>query len=158
MEKAALYKNIVAVLDDEKYMSIALEQARAAFVCDEVPVGAVLVHSGAIIACAHNMTETMRNAAAHAEMQVIASAGGIVGKYLCECTMYATIEPCPMCAAAMFWAQLGTLVYGAPDAKRGYTLIGTPLLHPKTIVRAGILSRECGALMTDFFKNKRTIN
>jgi tRNA(adenine34) deaminase len=140
----------------QKYMRLAISEAQQAYEQDETPVGAVLMIGDKVIARAHNLTETLRDATAHAEMQLIASAGSVIGsKYLTECILYVTIEPCPMCAAAMFWAQLGALVYGAHDPKRGYSLIAAPFLHPSTQVTAGILESECGALMSSFFKQKR---
>jgi tRNA(adenine34) deaminase len=142
----------------EDYMREALREAHAAYQRDEIPVGAVLVYDDKIIARAHNLTEALNDATAHAEMQVIAAAGNVVGsRYLTQCTLYVTIEPCPMCAAAMFWAQLGALIYGASDAKRGFMLYSPNILHPKTKVVSGVLEQECGILMTDFFKQKRGI-
>jgi tRNA(adenine34) deaminase len=137
-------------------MREALNEAYRAFERDEVPVGAVLEYQNQIIARSHNLTQTLCNATAHAEMQIIASAGSIIGsKYLSQCTLYVTLEPCCMCAGALFWAQLGTLIYGTSDPKRGYSLTSTPLLHPKTQVLSGILAQECSILMTNFFKLKR---
>jgi tRNA(adenine34) deaminase len=143
--------------EDEKYMREALREALLASGKDEVPVGAVVVHNDRIIARAHNLTETLNDATAHAEMQAITAAMNFIGgKYLTGCTLYVTIEPCPMCAGACFWAQVGRIVYGAADPKRGYSLIQQNLLHPKAKVTQGVLAEECGTLMRDFFRKKRT--
>lgn len=142
--------------EDLKYMKMAFAEALEAYRLDEVPIGAVIVARGKVIAKGHNLSETLNDATAHAEMQSFTSAANYIGgKYLNECTLYVTIEPCPMCAGAAFWVQLGTLVYGAKDIKRGYTTISKNLLHPKTVVRSGIMADECEKLMTDFFKSKR---
>ena len=143
-------------MDDSFYMNRALEEASRAAEQGEVPVGAVVVCRDRIIARAHNLTEMLHDVTAHAEMQAItAAANALGGKYLDVCTLYVTVEPCPMCAGALAWAQLGRLVYGASDPKRGYTTLQAPMLHPKTQVTAGVLADECGALMTDFFRQKR---
>jgi len=143
-------------MDDEKYMRDALREAMAAAEDGEVPVGAVLVCKGRILARGHNLTETLNDVTAHAEMQVITmGADYLGGKYLNDCTLYVTLEPCPMCAAALAWAQIGRIVYGASDPRRGYTTFSPSLLHPKTEVVSGVLAEECAALMTDFFKEKR---
>lgn len=143
-------------MDDSFYMNRALEEARRAAEQGEVPVGAVVACRDRIIARAHNLTEMLHDVTAHAEMQAItAAANALGGKYLDVCTLYVTVEPCPMCAGALAWAQLGRLVYGASDPKRGYTTLQAPMLHPKTQVTAGVLADECGALMTDFFRQKR---
>ena len=140
----------------EYFMKDALKEALQAFEKDEVPVGAVVVWKNRIIARAHNLTETLNDPTAHAEMQAITSAtNAIGGKYLNECTLYVTLEPCPMCAGACFWAQVGTVVYGADDTKRGYSFLNPKLLHPKTSVKKGIMKDECAKLMVDFFKKKR---
>lgn len=145
-----------AQYDDAYFMKQALKEARAAFDKDEVPVGAVIVCNGSIIARAHNLTETLNDVTAHAEMQAITSAANVLGgKYLDECTLYVTIEPCPMCAAALAWAQIKRVVYGAPDEKRGYTNYSPCLLHPKTVVAGGVLSDEAAELMKTFFIAKR---
>jgi tRNA(adenine34) deaminase len=137
-------------------MRLALEQAVLAFRKDEVPVGAIVVCKGKIIARAFNLTETLNDPTAHAEMQAITAAcNALGGKYLDECTLYVTVEPCPMCAGALAWAQLGRLVYGADDLKRGYSLLPGNILHPRTEVTKGILSEEASALMKDFFAGKR---
>lgn len=143
-------------MDDSFYMNRALEEARRAAEQGEVPVGAVVVCRDRIIARAHNLTEMLHDVTAHAEMQAItAAANALGGKYLDVCTLYVTVEPCPMCAGALAWAHMGRLVYGASDPKRGYTTLQAPMLHPKTQVTAGVLADECGALMTDFFRQKR---
>lgn len=143
-------------MTDEQYMREALREASAAEARGEVPVGGVVVCKGRIIARAHNLTETLTDPTAHAEMQLIGMAAEVLGgKYLNDCVLYVTIEPCPMCAAALAWAQLGRLVYGAEDPKRGYHLYSPSLLHPKTEVTSGILSQECGGLVSEFFKKKR---
>ena len=137
-------------------MRLALQQAHYAAEQGEVPIGAVVVVNGKVIARSHNMTETLTDPTAHAEMQAITMAtDAFGGKYLTDATIYVTVEPCPMCAAALGWAQLGRLVYGASDPKRGYTLYSPNLLHPKTKVSAGILKEECGAIVTEFFKKRR---
>lgn len=142
--------------NDELFMAEALREASEAARDGEVPVGAVVVCGGKVIARAHNLTETLNDVTAHAEMQAITMAADYLGgKYLNDCTLYVTVEPCPMCAAALGWAQLGKLAFGADDPKRGYHLFSPTLLHPKTEVISGIRSDECSALMTDFFKNKR---
>ena len=141
---------------DEFYMKEAYAEALKAEARDEVPVGAVVVRQGRIIARAHNLTETLNDATAHAEMQVFTSAANFLGgKYLDDCTLYVTLEPCPMCAAAAYWVQLGSLVFGASDPKRGYSLNSSGLLHPKTGVKNGILADECGKLVSEFFRKKR---
>ena len=141
---------------DEKYMLEALKEARAAFNEDEIPVGAVVVCQGRIIGKGHNMTETLHDPTAHAEMIAITAATeALGGKYLTDCTLYVTVEPCPMCASALSWAQAGRIVFGAADPKRGYSLFSPSLLHPRTEVRSGVLTEECSALMKDFFASKR---
>ena len=141
---------------DEKYMLEALKEARAAFNEDEIPVGAVVVCKGRIIGKGHNMTETLHDPTAHAEMIAITAATeALGGKYLTDCTLYVTVEPCPMCASALSWAQAGRIVFGAADPKRGYSLFSPSLLHPRTEVRSGVLTEECSALMKDFFASKR---
>ena len=141
---------------DEKYMREALREAAAAGAEDEVPIGAVVVCRGRIIARGHNMTERLHDPTAHAEMIALTAATeALGGKYLDGCTLYVTVEPCPMCAAALCWAQLGRLVYGSPDPRRGYSLFSPSLLHPRTQVSSGLLAGECSALVKDYFKNKR---
>ena len=137
-------------------MAEALKEAANAAAEDEVPIGAVVVCNGRIVGRGHNMTERLKDPSAHAEMIAITAATeALGGKYLDSCSLYVTVEPCPMCAGAMNWAQLGELVYGASDPKRGYTRFTPSLLHPKTKVVAGIMDRECGDTVSDFFKNKR---
>jgi tRNA(adenine34) deaminase len=137
-------------------MNEAVNEAKTALERDEVPIGAVVVCENRIIARAHNLTETLNDVTAHAEMQAFTAASGYLGgKYLDECTLYVTVEPCVMCAGASFWAQLGTLVYGADDPKRGYRLIDRQILHPKTKVISGILTAECSELISSFFQSKR---
>ncbi len=135
---------------------MALQEAQAAFEAGEVPVGAVVVCQNRIIARAHNLTETLTDVTAHAEMQAITAASSMLGgKYLNDCTLYVTVEPCVMCAGAIGWAQLGRLVYGAADEKRGYSLFAPKALHPKTTVVSGVMSEACGELMKQFFASKR---
>ena len=142
--------------NDEKYMRMAIDEAKKALARDEVPIGSVVVFNNMVIARAHNLTETLKDPTAHAEMQAItAAANWIGGKYLKDCTIYVTIEPCPMCAAALNWAQVSRVVYGANDEKRGYSRISSYLLHPKTSVVSGVLGYECGTMVTNFFKSKR---
>ena len=135
---------------------MAMDEAQAALAAGEIPVGAVVVCKGQVIAKAHNLTETLTDVTAHAEMQAItAAASWLGGKYLDGCTLYVTLEPCVMCAGAIGWAQLGRLVYGASDPKRGYTLLAPAALHPKTEVTAGIMAAESETVLKDFFKSKR---
>lgn len=144
------------IMTDIDYMKQALMEAKKAFEKDEVPIGAVVVCKGRIIARAHNLTEMLNDVTAHAEMQAItAAANNIGGKYLNDCTLYVTVEPCPMCAGAIGWSQLGKLVYGAEDEKRGYHRYAPDVLHPKTEVVSGVCADEATALMKEFFKNKR---
>ncbi len=140
----------------EKYMREALREAREALCEDEVPIGAVVVCRGRIIARGHNMTERLHDPTAHAEMIALTAATEAVGgKYLNGCTLYVTVEPCPMCAAALCWAQLGSLVYGASDPRRGFSLYSPSLLHPQTQTFSGILDEECSQLVKEYFKAKR---
>lgn len=140
----------------ESFMREALKEAQKALIKDEVPIGAVIVCNDRIISRAHNLTETLGDPTAHAEMQAITAATNYLGgKYLNQCTLYVTIEPCPMCAGAMYWAQLGQLVYGATDPKRGYSLIAGNTLHPKTTVISGVLGLECSSIISTFFNRKR---
>ena len=144
------------IMTDIDYMKQALMEAKKAFEKDEVPIGAVVVCKGRIIARAHNLIEMLNDVTAHAEMQAItAAANNIGGKYLNDCTLYVTVEPCPMCAGAIGWAQLGKLVYGAEDEKRGYHRYAPDVLHPKTEVVSGVCADEATALMKEFFKSKR---
>lgn len=141
---------------DQKYMKEALKEAKNAFDKGEVPIGAVIVARGVIIARTHNLTETLRDVTAHAEMMAITTAANeIGGKYLKDCTLYVTIEPCPMCAAALFLSQISRVVYGAADPKRGYSVISDKLLHPKTEVVSGVLEDECREIMLGFFNKLR---
>ncbi|MCF0167050.1 MAG: nucleoside deaminase [Bacteroidales bacterium] len=143
-------------MEKRDFMKEALKEAQKAYDKDEVPVGAVIECHGRIIARAHNLTEALTDATAHAEMQAITAAAGYLGgKYLNDCTLYVTVEPCPMCAAALAWSQIGTIVYGASDPKRGYTLFSPSLLHPRTKTEKGLLESESSSLMTEFFKSKR---
>lgn len=144
------------MLDDTYFMKQALMEADKAFVRGEVPVGAVVVCKERIIARAHNLTETLNDVTAHAEMQAITAAADVLGgKYLNECTLYVTVEPCVMCAGAIAWAQTGKLVFGAADEKRGYRRYAPEALHPKTVVVDGVLESECADMMRNFFRNKR---
>ena len=141
---------------DERYMQEALREAQAALEEDEIPIGAVIVCRGRIIGKGHNMTERLHDPTAHAEMIALTAATeALGGKYLNDCTLYVTIEPCPMCSGALNWAQVGRIVFGAFDPKRGGSLYSPSLLHPKTEVRSGVLEEECASLMREFFKGKR---
>lgn len=141
---------------DEYFMKEALKEASLAFKKDEIPVGAVIVHNHKIIARAHNLTETLNDVTAHAEMQAFTAAENYLGgKYLNECILYVTLEPCVMCAGASYWTQINKIVYGASDKKRGFSQINSKILHPKTNVLRGILENECSNLLIDFFKKKR---
>lgn len=141
---------------DERFMRMALDEARMAMEQDEIPVGAVVVANGQVIGRGHNLTETLRDVTAHAEMQAItAGAETLGGKYLTGCTLYVTVEPCVMCAGAIGWSQLGRLVYGASDEKRGFKRFAPEALHPKTVVVSGVMEEECAELMKAFFKKKR---
>ena len=141
---------------DERFMRLALAQAQEAFDRDEVPIGAVIVCQGKVIARGHNLTETLTDVTAHAEMQAITSAASFLGgKYLTQCTLYVTVEPCLMCAGALGWSQISRVVYGARDDKRGYHTYCDSPFHKKTEVVGGVLAEECSKLMTDFFKKKR---
>ena len=149
-------QNITPKNDDERFMLAALDEARAAAERDEVPIGAVVVCQGRIIARAHNLTETLTDVTAHAEMQAITSAAAYLGgKYLTDCTLYVTVEPCLMCAGALGWSQIAREVYGAADDKRGYHTFCAAPFHKKTQITAGVLEAECSQLMTDFFRRKR---
>ena len=142
--------------DIERYMRDALREAEIARLEDEVPIGAVIVCKGRVIAKGHNMTERLNDPTAHAEMIAITAATeALGGKYLNECTLYVTVEPCPMCAGALAWSQIGKVVYGTSDPKRGFSKFSPSLIHPKTEVVSGILAEECSTIVTDFFKNKR---
>lgn len=142
--------------DDTYYMKQALLEAQKAFDKGEVPVGAVVVCRDRIIARSYNLTETLTDVTAHAEMQAITAAANYLGgKYLADCTLYVTVEPCVMCAGAIAWSQMGGLVFGAADEKRGYQRYAPQSLHPKTVVRQGVLSDDCAGLMKEFFKKRR---
>ncbi|GAB4131512.1 MAG: nucleoside deaminase [Bacteroidia bacterium] len=146
----------LTVFSDEHFMKEALKEAVKAYEADEVPVGAVIVFENRIIARAHNLTERLTDVTAHAEMQAItAAANAMGGKYLNECTLYVTLEPCVMCAGALHWSQMKRIVFGAFDPKRGYQRLNYPVLHPKTEVVGGVLDHDCGELMRNFFKGKR---
>ncbi len=141
---------------DERFMREALREAQLAAGAGEVPIGAVVVWKGRIIGRGHNMTERLRDTTAHAEMLAITAATEAMGgKYLNDCTLYVTVEPCPMCAGALAWSQIGRIVYGAPDPRRGYSLFTPSLLHPRTEVASSVLSEECSSLMLQFFRSKR---
>lgn len=143
-------------MSDNDYMRMALEEARKALAADEIPVGCVVVADGRVVGRGHNLTETLSDVTAHAEMQAItASSQTLGGKYLSGCTLYVTLEPCVMCAGAIGWAQVSRLVYAADDEKRGYTKFAPNALHPKCEVTAGVLADEAAQLLKDFFKHKR---
>lgn len=143
------------IFNDEYFMKKALQEAEIAFEKDEIPVGAVIVVNNTVIARTHNLTELLHDVTAHAEMQAITSAANFLGgKYLKGCTLYVTLEPCQMCAGALYWSQISKIVFGATDVKRGYKTLGTQI-HPKTEVVSGILEKECAELMTNFFQKKR---
>ena len=142
--------------EDERFLRAALSEAALARSAGEVPVGAVIVSKGRIIAKGHNQTDQLHDPTAHAEMIAITAATEALGsRYLDDCTLYVTLEPCPMCAAALNWAQLGRLVYGASDPKRGYSLFSPSLLHPRTEVSSGLLGEECSTMVSDYFREKR---
>lgn len=141
---------------DERYMLMALEEAKAAAAEDEVPVGAVIVYKDRVLGRGHNMSQRLSDPTAHAEMIALTSATSTIGgKYLNDCSLYVTVEPCPMCAAALNWAQIGRIVFGAGDPKRGFSLYSPSLLHPRTEVKSGVLEEECSKLVSDYFKSKR---
>ncbi len=142
--------------EDEHFMLLALHEAEKAFESDEIPIGAVVVCKGRIVGRGHNLTEQLNDVTAHAEMQAFTAASQTLGgKYLKECTLYVTVEPCVMCAGAAYWTQIGRIVYGASEEKRGFTTKSNNLLHPKTLLQGGVLAATCGQLMTRFFENKR---
>jgi tRNA(adenine34) deaminase len=146
----------LTIFSEEHFMREALKEAKKAFDADEVPVGAVVVCDNRIIARAHNLTERLNDVTAHAEMQAItAAANHLGGKYLDECTLYVTLEPCLMCAGALHWSQIGKIVFGAHDPKRGYLRLDKPILHPKTQVSGGLLEEDCAQLLRTFFQKKR---
>jgi tRNA(adenine34) deaminase len=143
--------------ENERYMKEALRQAAQAEAEGEVPIGAVIVCRGRIIGKGHNMTERLNDPTAHAEMIAITAATEAMGgKYLNDCTLYVTVEPCPMCAGALAWSQIGRVVYGASDPKRGFSMFSPSLMHPKTEVVSGVLAEECGSKVTEFFRKKRS--
>ncbi len=145
------------ILNDQFYMKIALKEAQTAFDKGEIPVGAVIVSQGRLIAKSHNQTEALSDFTAHAEMLAYTSASEFLsGKYLNDCTLYVTLEPCAMCAGASAWTQIGKIVYGASDEKRGFSRLQPSILHPKTEVVAGVLEEECAALIRQFFNLRRT--
>ena len=142
--------------DDERYMKLALDEAHKALEADEIPIGAVIVAGGRVVGRGHNLTETLHDVTAHAEMQAITAAAEYLGsKYLTDCTLYVTVEPCVMCAGAIGWSQLSRIVFGASDPKRGYQTYAPHAFHPRAEVTSGVLQEECATLMKDFFKQKR---
>ena len=144
------------IQDDERYMRLALEEAKKAFVLGEVPVGCVIVANGQVVGRGHNLTETLTDVTAHAEIQAItAAANTLGGKYLSQCTLYVTVEPCIMCAGAIGWAQVRRVVFGATDEKRGFSFFAPKALHPKCTISTGILEDECRDLMQTFFAKRR---
>lgn len=147
---------MMTIYSDEHFMKEALKEAHKALEKDEVPIGCVIVSQNRIISRGHNLTQQLNDVTAHAEMQAItAAANTLGGKYLKDCKIFVTIEPCPMCAAALAWSQISEVVFGAKDEKKGYSTISQNLLHPKTIVKFGVLEKECSQLVSEFFKNKR---
>lgn len=147
---------MTVILTDEHYMRQALNEAQIAFEKKEVPIGAVIVCQNRIIARAHNLTETLNDVTAHAEMQAITAAANFLGgKYLTNCTLYVTLEPCPMCAGGLLWSQIPKVVFGAKDEKKGYSLFSPNILHNKTSIISGILEEECASLLKEFFRQKR---
>ncbi len=141
---------------DEAFMRRAIDEAREALRAGEIPIGAVVVCRGRIISRAHNLTETLNDVTAHAEMQAITSAANMLGgKYLTECTLYVTVEPCVMCAGAIGWAQIPRIVYGAADEKRGFARFAPRAMHPRAEIVGGVLGEECASMMVDFFRERR---
>src|SRR5579863_8056644 len=154
--KDDIHRHSTMLAEDKRFMQEALKEAKRAFEKDEIPIGAVIVCDGIIIARAHNLTEQLTDVTAHAEMQAFTSASNYLGgKYLKECTLYVSLEPCPMCAGACFWTQIGRIVYGATDPKRGYNCISSGMLHPKTKITTGIMEEECSAILKNYFERKR---
>ena len=142
--------------EDEHYMRLALQEAQKAYDAEEIPIGAIVVCKGRIVGRGYNLTEQLNDVTAHAEMQAFTAASQTLGgKYLKDCTLYVTIEPCVMCAGASYWMQIGKIVFGAREEKRGIISKGIHLLHPKTVLKQGVLAKECATLMTRFFANKR---
>lgn len=151
------FENDNGLVADEYFMNEAFKEAQKAFDLDEVPIGAIIVYNDRIIARGHNLSETLNDTTAHAEMQAFTSATNYIGgKYLKQCTLYVTLEPCVMCAGASFWTQIGKIVYGARDEKRGYSTFDPKIIHPKTVVLAGVLEDKCGELLKTFFQRKRS--
>jgi len=147
---------MLTINTDESYMKEALKEARKAFDADEVPIGAIIVCQNKIIARAHNYTERLHDVTAHAEMQAFTSASNhLNGKYLSECVLYVTLEPCVMCAGASYWTRIGKIIYGAKDKKRGFSKFTNTLLHPSTEIKGGVLQEECIDILKDFFRKKR---
>lgn len=150
------FDNDPSVLPDEFFMKEALKEANFALNLDEVPIGALIVSNGRVIGRGHNLTEQLNDVTAHAEMQAFTAAANYIGaKYLKDCTLYVTIEPCVMCAGASYWIQIGRIVFGAYDKQRGFTQINQRIAHPKTEIVGGVLELECGSLVQEFFKRKR---
>ena len=146
----------MSVFGHEYFMRKALNEAQIAYQKDEVPVGAIIVYENKIIAKAHNLCEQLIDFTAHAEMQAMTSASNFLqNKYLNECSLYVTLEPCVMCAGAAFWTRIGTLIYGASDSKRGFSKIKNSIIHPKTVVISSVLENECSTILKDFFQKKR---
>ncbi len=144
------------IFDDQYFMHEALKEAQKAFDKDEVPVGAIIVCKNTIIARAHNLTEQLNDVTAHAEMQAYTAATNYLGgKYLPDCTLFVTLEPCVMCSGAAYWTQIGRIVFGAPDIKRGFSRQNASLLHPKTVVTGGVMEQECASILKQFFEKKR---
>ncbi|MBP8066950.1 MAG: nucleoside deaminase [Pedobacter sp.] len=142
--------------EDEHFMRLAINEASKALAAQEIPIGAIVVSNGKVVGRGHNLTEQLNDVTAHAEMQAFTAASQTLGgKYLKNCTLYVTIEPCVMCAGASYWTQISRMVYGAKEEKRGFTKVDQNILHPKTLVKGGVLAEECGALMTNFFRNRR---
>lgn len=147
---------MIKIFSDEYFMKEALKEAQKAFDKNEVPIGAVIVCNNTIVARAHNLTESLNDVTAHAEMQAItAAANSLGGKYLTDCTLYVTLEPCVMCAGASYWSQISKIVFGASDAKKGYSSIDSTILHPKCIIKKDILKDECSLIIKTFFEQKR---
>lgn len=145
-----------SILNDDYFMRMAIAEAKKAFDADEVPIGAIIVANGVVIAKAHNMVERLNDVTAHAEMMAFtAAADNLGGKYLKDCTLYVTLEPCPMCAGASYWTQITRIVFGAYDGKRGYRKVAATILHPSTQITGGLMEEDCAILLTDYFKSKR---
>lgn len=151
--------NTMDIFSDKYFMKEALKEAQKALSKNEVPIGAIITHNNKIIARAHNLTESLNDVTAHAEMQAFTAAENYLGgKYLHNCTIYVTLEPCVMCAGASYWSQIGKIIYGSTDQKRGYNNFCKRIIHPKTKVISGVLDDECSKILTDFFKKKRKNN